>query len=116
MHSQDREIKDLQKKLKQSEDAVKEACGREAALKKRNEELRSSKEELLKGVKARDEVNLQYVERLLAAEKLLAKSDKAGGEFEALQARLKKDRGAKFNCLIEKSIDFLMEFLQGEQS
>ena len=50
-------------------------------------------------MKARDEVNLQYVERLLAAEKLLAKSDKeAGGEFEALQARLKKDRGAKFNC------------------
>ena len=27
---------------------MKEACGREAALKKRNEELRSSKEELLK--------------------------------------------------------------------
>ena len=78
---------------------MREACGREAALKKRNEELRSSKEELLKGVRARDEVNLQYVERLLAAEKLLAKSDKeAGGEFEALQARLKKDRGAKFNC------------------
>ena len=49
-------------------------------------------------MKARDEVNLQYVERLLAAEKLLAKSDEAGGEFEALQARLKKDRGAKFNC------------------
>ena len=50
-------------------------------------------------MKARDEVNLQYVERLLVAEKLLAKSDKeAGGEFEALQARLKKDRGAQFNC------------------
>ena len=48
MHSQDREIKDLQKKLKLSEDSAREACGREAALKKRNEELRSSKEELLK--------------------------------------------------------------------
>ena len=48
MRSQDREIKDLQKKLKLSEDSVREACGREAALKKRNEELRSSKEELLK--------------------------------------------------------------------
>ena len=67
-------------------------------------------------MKARDEVNLQYVERLLAAEKLLAKSDEAGGEFEALQARLKKDRGAKFNCLMDKSIEFLREFLQGELS
>ena len=68
-------------------------------------------------MKARDEVNLQYVERLLAAEKLLAKSDEeAAGEFEALQARLKKDRGAKFNCCFDKSIDFLMEFLQGEPS
>ena len=48
VRSQDREIKDLQKKLKLAEDSVREACGREAALKKRNEELRSSKEELLK--------------------------------------------------------------------
>ena len=91
LHPQDREIKDLQKKLKHIEDLVKEATNRETALKKRNEELKSAKEELLSGVKARDEVNIQYVERLLAAEKLLAKSGK-GEEFEAQQARLKKER------------------------
>ena len=39
----------------------------------------------------RDEVNIQYVERLLAAEKLLAESNE-GEEFEAMQARLRKDR------------------------
>ena len=91
LHPQDREIKDLQKKLKHIEDLVKEATNRETALKKRNEELKSAKEELLSGVKARDEVNIQYVERLLAAEKLLAKSGK-GEEFEAQQDRLKKER------------------------
>ena len=46
---------------------------------------------LVKGVTARDEVNIQYVERLLAAEKLLAESNE-GEEFEAMQARLRKDR------------------------
>ena len=44
----------MQKKAKQVEDLIKEASSRETALKKRNEELKSAKEELLKGVKARD--------------------------------------------------------------
>ena len=77
--------------MKHTEGLVKEASKKETALKKRNEELKSAKEELMKGVVARDEVNIQYVERLLAAEKMLAKSN-GGEEFVALQDRLKKDR------------------------
>ena len=73
------------------EDLAKEASARETALKKHNEELKSTKEELLRGLKARDEVNIQYVERLLAAEKLLAKSHR-GEEFEAMRARIKKEK------------------------
>lgn len=91
VRDKDREIKDLQKKVKHTEGLVKEASKKETALKKRNEELKSAKEELMKGVVARDEVNIQYVERLLAAEKMLAKSN-GGEEFVALQDRLKKDR------------------------
>ena len=84
------EINALKTKIDVLEEKAREVVSRESVLKKYNHYLESTNELLEGRLKAKDEFNLQYINRTMATERLLEESN-FGQDVEELEDQMEKE-------------------------